>query len=453
MKKKSIYVCQVCGYRTPRWMGNCPECRNWNSIVEEIEEVSKAGALSFGKSSPPVPITEIKGSDAERIRTGISELDRTLGGGIVRGSTILIGGDPGIGKSTLMLQVAGRLASGGSVCLYISAEESSSQLRMRAERIGVSFSSLLVMAETSLEVVLEKIKHIKPELVILDSIQTVYSTYMESPPGSISQIREVTGRMLYLAKGMGIPVFMVGHVTKEGTIAGPKAVEHMVDVVLYFEGERNYPYRILRAIKNRFGSTNEIGIFEMRENGLEEVKNPSEFFLSERPQNASGSVVVAAMEGTRSILVEIQALLTQSPYGMPRRTTIGIDPNRVSLIVAVLERKAGFPLFQHDVFIKITGGVKIDEPAVDLGIVGAAASSFLDKPIPADTVVFGEIGLAGEIRGVIRGEMRIREASKMGFRKCIIPASNRKALRYEGDMEIIDVSNIKEFIHLVFGGI
>ncbi|MEM7827943.1 MAG: DNA repair protein RadA, partial [Candidatus Aenigmatarchaeota archaeon] len=400
-----------------------------------------------------VPITEIKGSDAERIRTGISELDRTLGGGIVRGSTILIGGDPGIGKSTLMLQVAGRLASGGSVCLYISAEESSSQLRMRAERIGVSFSSLLVMAETSLEVVLEKIKHIKPELVILDSIQTVYSTYMESPPGSISQIREVTGRMLYLAKGMGIPVFMVGHVTKEGTIAGPKAVEHMVDVVLYFEGERNYPYRILRAIKNRFGSTNEIGIFEMRENGLEEVKNPSEFFLSERPQNASGSVVVAAMEGTRSILVEIQALLTQSPYGMPRRTTIGIDPNRVSLIVAVLERKAGFPLFQHDVFIKITGGVKIDEPAVDLGIVGAAASSFLDKPIPADTVVFGEIGLAGEIRGVIRGEMRIKEASKMGFRKCIIPASNRKALRYEGDMEIIDVSNIKEFIHLVFGGI
>lgn len=431
-------------------MGNCPECRNWNSIVEEVEEVSKPGSLSFGKPSPPIPITEVAASESARIKTGISELDRALGGGIVRGSAILIGGDPGIGKSTLMLQVAGRLAAQGSVALYVSAEESSSQLRMRAERIGISFSSLFVMAETLLEVILEKIKHIKPELVVLDSMQTVYSTFMESPPGSISQIREVTGRMLYLAKGMGIPVFIVGHVTKEGTIAGPKAVEHMVDVVLYFEGERNYPYRILRAIKNRFGSTNEIGIFEMKENGLEEVKNPSEFFLSERPINASGSVVVAAMEGTRSILVEIQALLSQSPYGMPRRTTIGIDPNRVSLIVAVLERKAGLPLFQHDVFIKVTGGVKIDEPAVDLGIVAATTSSFLDKSIPADTVVFGEIGLAGEVRGVVRGEMRIREASKMGFKRCIIPAANRKALRYEGGMEIIDVSSIKEFIELLF---
>ncbi|MBE9545945.1 MAG: DNA repair protein RadA, partial [Proteobacteria bacterium] len=416
MKKiKTTFFCQNCGYQSSKWLGKCPSCDEWNRFVEEEIRDSDSGiSAELQFNEPPMPIDSIEADEKERLKVGIDEVDRVLGGGIVAGSATLVGGDPGIGKSTLLLQVLQNLAANGLKVLYITGEESARQIKLRGKRIGASSKNLLVLVEIDIENILKHIKEIEPQAVVVDSIQTVYSSALSSAPGSVGQVREASGRLILLSKKTGIPVFLIGHVTKEGAIAGPKVLEHMVDTVLYFEGDSGHAYRIIRGIKNRYGPTNEIGVFEMRDNGLNEVANPSEFFLAERPEDAAGSVVVPSIEGTRPILVEIQSLVSPTNLGMPRRTAIGVDHNRVSLLVAVLDKICGLHMGNHDIFINVAGGVKVDEPAVDIGIASSIASSFLDRPINSGTVVFGEIGLTGEVRGISQMEGRIKEAARMG---------------------------------------
>ena len=443
MKIKTFYTCQNCGSQSPKWLGKCPDCNSWNTMVEEVALKSgQADVMSFPATAPQ-PISEVSGEAEKRLSCGISEFDRVLGGGLVAGSLVLIGGDPGIGKSTLLLQATNHLAKSVGSILYVSGEESAQQIRMRGSRMGVDAAALYILTETSLEKIITHVHRLKPKALVVDSIQTMFTSAIESAPGSVSQVRETAGRFMVLAKGSGIPVFLVGHVTKDGSIAGPRVLEHMVDTVLYFEGDAGHPFRILRAVKNRFGSTNEIGVFEMKEGGLCEVKNPSELFLAERPLGVSGSVVVATLEGSRPLLVELQALVCASPLGMPRRTTIGVDHNRLALLVAVLEKKVGLNLAGQDIFLNVAGGVKLNEPAVDLGMVVAVASSHLDKVIDPQTLLLGEVGLAGEVRGITQPEMRVREAAKLGFTRCILPAGNLKQVKVKG-MELIAVKSLEE---------
>jgi len=442
---KTVFCCQACGYQTPKWMGKCPDCGEWQTFVEEIQVAKSDQGAIRSLSSPqtqPVPIDSIKLEQEYRLLTGISEFDRVLGRGLVSGTLVLIGGDPGIGKSTLMLQAMHGLAKERRKVLYVSGEESIRQIRIRSQRLTAASSDLLVVSENDIESILLMADSIQPDVMVIDSIQTMFSPDLTSAPGSVTQVRESTMRLMLMAKKTGTPIFLVGHVTKDGAIAGPRLLEHMVDTVLYFEGDRNHVFRILRAVKNRFGSTNEIGVFEMNENGLNEVANPSAVFLSERPENAPGSVVTASMEGTRPILVELQALASSTSFGNPRRTILGIDHNRVALLVAVMEKKLGMHLMGHDIFINVAGGVKIDEPAVDMGIVSAVASSFLDRSIQKGTIIFGEVGLTGEVRAIGHVEARIAEAKKMGFTRCLIPKSNLKRMAKIKDIEIIGVKTV-----------
>jgi DNA repair protein RadA/Sms len=453
MKKqqKTAFFCQNCGYESPKWVGKCPGCGEWNRFAEEpVQAADSRMPPEFQFNEKPRPLDSVEADEKARVKTGMEEMDRVLGGGIVAGSAILVGGDPGIGKSTLLLQVVHRLASGGRKVLYISGEESASQIKLRADRIGATSKNLYVLVEVALENILRHIKEVAPAVVVIDSIQTVYSSLLSSAPGSVGQVREASERLIILSKKTGIPVFLVGHVTKDGSIAGPKVLEHMVDTVLYFEGDTGHSYRIIRGIKNRFGPTNEIGVFEMRDRGLVEVSNPSEYFLTERPEGMAGSVVVASIEGTRPILVEIQALVASTSFGMPRRTAIGVDGNRVSLLVAVLDKIGGLHLGNHDIFLNVAGGVKLGEPAVDLGIVAAIASSFLDRPIDPKTVVFGEVGLTGEVRGINQMEIRIREAARMGFTRCVLPRTQLKRLDKAVGIEMVRVGNLKELLGEIF---
>lgn len=447
MKSKPLFACQKCGYQSPKWLGKCPDCAAWNTLVEELP-VKGGGSPDFGGTAP-VSIASVSGKEEIRTPCGISEFDRVLGGGLVDGSLVLIGGDPGIGKSTILLQVMNHLAKTVGNVLYVSGEESAQQISLRGSRMGVGEKELFLLAETSLEKILTHVQNMKPRVLVVDSIQTVFTSALESAPGSVSQVRESAGRLMMLAKGTGLPVFVVGHVTKEGSIAGPRVLEHMVDTVLYFEGDAGHSFRILRAVKNRFGSTNEIGIFEMKEEGLSEVKNPSELFLSERPLDVSGSVVVATIEGTRPLLVELQALVTGSPFGVPRRTTIGVDQNRLALLVAVLEKKVGLSLAGQDIFINVAGGARFGEPAADLGVVAAVASSHLDKVIDSRTVMLGEVGLSGEVRAITQPEMRVKEAAKLGFNRCILPLGNVKQMKLKG-MELIGVKSVEQMLDVVF---
>lgn len=450
MKVKTQYICQSCGYRSPRWAGKCPECDSWNTLTEEVVSSKSSSAKKSNRAlnAKIDKITEIVTVDEERLRSNITELDRVLGGGIVKGSVILIGGDPGIGKSTLMLQIADKTT--GAKILYISGEESARQIKMRTERLGSTLDNFYILCETDTDIITSVIENEKPELVIIDSIQTVYRPELESTPGSISQIRESTSLLMNSAKKLNIPVIIIGHITKDGSIAGPKALEHMVDVVLQFEGERTHSFRILRGIKNRFGSTNEIGIFEMTDKGLMEVTNPSEVFLSQRNYGASGCVISSAIEGTRPILVEVQALAASTNYGLPQRTSIGFDYKRLNIIIAVLEKRVGLFLNKFDIFVNIAGGVRIDEPAIDLAIATGIYSSFKDIPIDSETVVLGEIGLSGEIRTISYIEKRLNEAIKLGFKKIVIPKNNLKSLKNSSkDIQIIGVERIKEAIDIL----
>lgn len=447
--KKTVFFCQNCGYESPKWMGQCPGCRQWNTFVEETVssgsvKAGTAGGSQAARKAEPVILSEIQAKEDDRIKTDIEELDRVLGGGIVKGSLVLVGGDPGIGKSTLLLQVCRQLGEKGHKVLYISGEESLGQIKLRAERIGTFNDKLLLLCETNLAAVQSAIEKLKPEAVVIDSIQTMYNEEISSAPGSVSQVRESTGVLMQIAKGMGITVFIVGHVTKEGSVAGPRVLEHMVDTVLYFEGDRQVAYRILRSVKNRFGSTNEIGVFEMQEKGLMEVKNPSQAMLNGRPTDASGSVVVCSIEGTRPILIEIQALVTRTNFGLPRRTTVGIDYNRVNLLMAVLEKRAGLHLGDWDAYVNLAGGMKLGEPAIDLGVVMAIASSYKNKVVDEGLLIFGEVGLSGEVRGVNMAEQRVREGEKLGFTACLMPKANLDSLQGKYKIQLIGVSNIKE---------
>ncbi len=444
--KKSIFFCQNCGHEENKWLGQCPMCKEWNTFAEETVSVSKSSTVKSVKEAEVVTLKEIVTDKEERIQTQIQELDRVLGGGIVPGSLILVGGDPGIGKSTLLLQVCQKLSAKKREVLYISGEESLKQIKLRANRMGEFQEELSLLCETNLEVIGDVIQRRKPEIVIIDSIQTMYSEEVSSAPGSVSQVRESTNILMQLAKGLGISIFIVGHVTKEGTVAGPRVLEHMVDTVLYFEGDRHASYRILRGVKNRFGSTNEIGVFEMRQNGLVEVENPSEFMLNGKPEHASGSVVACSMEGTRPILIEIQALVCSSNFGMPRRTAAGTDYNRVNLLMAVLEKRVGMHLSNHDAYVNIAGGVKMNEPAIDLGIVMALVSSYKNRPIDEKTIVFGEVGLSGEVRAVSMPEQRVAEAKKLGFETCIIPEVCRDMVKEIQGITIVGVKNISDAI-------
>ena len=450
---KTVFSCQACGYQTPKWMGKCPDCGEWQSFVEEIQagKSSRRSPGTLSASPPkPVPIDAVELDPEDRFLTGIREFDRVLGGGLVPGTLILIGGDPGIGKSTLMLQALYGIAENGRKVLYVSGEESVRQMRMRSQRLSAVSSELLVVSENDMESILRMAESVQPDVMVIDSIQTMYSPELTSAPGSVTQVRESAMQLMLMAKKTGTPIFLVGHVTKDGAIAGPRLLEHMVDTVLYFEGDRNHVFRILRTVKNRFGSTNEIGVFEMNASGLNEVANPSAVFLSERPENAPGSVVTASMEGTRPILVELQALASSTSFGNPRRTILGIDQNRVALLVAVMEKKLGLHLMGHDIFINVAGGVKIDEPAVDMGIVSAIASSFLDRPIHIGTVIFGEVGLTGEIRGIGHVEIRVAEAKKMGFNRCLVPQSNLKRMTNIKGIELIGVKTVSEAMENLF---
>ena len=426
--KKSVFFCQNCGHEESKWLGQCPACREWNTFVEEKMTTTGVSVGRSRKEAKVVSLSSVVTEDDERILTGIDELDRVLGGGIVPGSLVLVGGDPGIGKSTLLLQVCQRLAGSGRKILYISGEESLKQIKLRANRMGEFADDLFLLCETNLDIIRGVIEEQRPEMVVIDSIQTMYNEEVGSAPGSVSQVRESTNALMQLAKGMNISIFIVGHVTKEGTVAGPRVLEHMVDTVLYFEGDRHASYRILRGVKNRFGSTNEIGVFEMQKSGLAEVENPSEFMLSGKPENASGSVVACAMEGTRPMLMEVQALVCKTNFGMPRRTAAGLDYNRVNLLMAVLEKRVGIPLSGYDAYVNIAGGIRMNEPASDLGIVMAIASSYKNRPIAEDTIVFGEVGLSGEVRAVTMPEQRVQEAKKLGFKTCIIPEVSVKAV-------------------------
>lgn len=451
----TIYVCQSCGHQSRKWLGKCPDCGGWNSFAEEnARAVSKGGTTARSgfqlREVKPVAYDEIESQDESRVSTGITEFDRVLGGGIVPGSLILIGGDPGIGKSTLLLQAADKLSEAGQTVLYISGEESEKQIKLRGERLGIKAQHLYLLPETNLENIFNEVERMKPGIIIVDSIQTVFSSNIESAPGSVSQVREVAGQFLLLSKNRNIPVFLIGHVTKEGSIAGPKALEHIVDTVLYFEGERHHNHRIVRAAKNRFGAANEVGVFEMTGAGLIAVANPSEMFLQERPQGVSGSVVTACIEGTRPVLVEIQALVSSSKYGTGRRMTQGVDQNRVSLLIAMLEKRVGLNLLGDDVFVNIAGGLEIDEPAADLGVVASIASSFKNAPIDAHTAVFGEVGLTGEVRASQQAQVRAREAQALGFKKIIMPASNTIGLERLLGLRVVGVRSVEEALDELF---
>ena len=441
-KIKTKYVCQSCGYENPKWLGKCPECMKWNTFVEVIDK----------SSQKPVNINSITIKHEERFSSGINELNRVLGGGIVRGSLVLVGGDPGIGKSTLLLQVSESVAQSGKKVLYISGEESESQIKMRAERLNAKSENLYIMAENNLNIIEHNLEGFDPDLIILDSIQTVFTPDIASAPGTVSQIKEGTSRFMRISKKMGISTFVVGHVTKEGALAGPKIMEHMVDTVLYFEGERYNTYRLIRAVKNRFGSTNELGVFEMSEKGLQELENPSKALISEKPENASGSVIVSTVEGTRPMLLELQALVSPTSFGIPRRTATGIDFNRVNLLLAVLEKRAGMQIQNQDVYLNIVGGIKINEPSMDLGVILAVASGFRNIPISGEVAVTGEVGLTGEIRGVSYIEKRISECRKLGFKKIIIPKSNYEAVKDVKGIEIWPVENVRQAINMVLRG-
>ena len=451
-KNATVFFCQECGYESSKWMGQCPACKQWNTFVEEkvVSACNSKGVKSaIRESSKPAVLSEISLEEEDRITTGLEELDRVLGGGLVAGSLTLVGGDPGIGKSTLLLQVCRNLSGDNREVLYVSGEESLKQIKLRANRLGVFNEHLKLLCETSLSVIEETIRHTKPGIVVVDSIQTMYQEEISSAPGSVSQVREATSVFLQLAKGLNISIFIVGHVTKEGTVAGPRVLEHMVDTVLYFEGDRHASYRILRGVKNRFGSTNEIGVFEMEAEGLREVKNPSEFMLSGKPEQASGSVVVCSMEGTRPLLIEIQALVCHSNFGIPRRQTIGTDFNRVNLLMAVLEKRLGMQLGNCDAYVNIAGGIKIQEPAIDLGIVMAVVSSFKNKVIDSRMTVMGEVGLSGEIRGVNMIQSRVQEAVKLGFTTCVVPAVCMESLKDISGIQIIGVKNVAEAVDLI----
>lgn len=452
-KLKTQFKCQNCGYSSPKWLGKRPDCNQWDSLVEEIAIGNKSSGFKTVESEvKPSPITKIHSEGESRIPTGIGELDRVLGGGVVEGSAILIGGEPGIGKSTILLQAMIALAESGKKVLYVSGEESTKQIKLRGERLGSPSENLFLWSETSLEKILDQVRSMKPEILVIDSIQTLYSSQIESSPGSVSQVRDASGRLINVCKGLDIPVFIVGHVTKDGAIAGPKVIEHMVDTVLYFEGEKGHNFRILRAVKNRYGSAMEIGVFEMSDKGLSEVMNPSEMFLADRAkgEGASGSSVVASLEGTRTILIEIQSLVCHSILGVPRRTVEGLDYNKVQLIIAVLEKKAGIILSNQDVFMKVAGGLKLDEPAVDLAIACSIASNFYDVPIESGTIVFGEVGLAGEIRSVSQSVQRVKEASKLGFTKIIMPKESVSTLGAVKGVELKGVSTVNEVFDLIF---
>ena len=447
--KKSIFFCQNCGHEENKWLGQCPMCKEWNTFVEESVSVTKSSTVKLAHEADVVALKQIETDNEDRIHTRIKELDRVLGGGIVPGSLVLVGGDPGIGKSTLLLQVCQKLCESKRQVLYISGEESLKQIKLRANRMGEFKEDLFLLCETNLDIIRAIIEKRKPDFVVIDSIQTMYNEEVASAPGSVSQVRESTNVFMQLAKGLGISIFIVGHVTKEGTVAGPRVLEHMVDTVLYFEGDRHASYRILRGVKNRFGSTNEIGVFEMRQNGLVEVENPSEYMLSGKPEHASGSVVACSIEGTRPILIEIQALVCSSNFGMPRRTAAGTDYNRVNLLMAVLEKRMGLHLSNYDAYVNIAGGVKMNEPAIDLGIVMALISSYKNQPIDEKTMVFGEVGLSGEVRAVSMPEQRVAEAKKLGFETCIMPEVSKDMVKGIQGIKIIGVKNIADAMQVL----
>ncbi|HEV8588563.1 MAG TPA: DNA repair protein RadA [Pyrinomonadaceae bacterium] len=452
-QSNTTFICQNCAYESRKWLGKCPECGEWNSLVEERVVTTRKGRGGNGfrlREAKAVSYSEIESQDDTRISSGVTEFDRVLGGGIVPGTLVLLGGDPGIGKSTLLLQVADKLSTTGATVLYVSGEESERQIKLRGERLRIAAPNLLLLPETNLENILREVERVKPAAIIVDSIQTTFSSEIESAPGSVSQIREVAAQFLLLAKNQGIPVFLIGHVTKEGSIAGPRALEHIVDTVLYFEGERHHNHRIVRATKNRFGAANEVGVFEMTNSGLTPVANPSQMFLAERPADAAGSVVTACMEGTRPVLVEIQALVSSSKYGTGRRMTQGVDQNRVALMIAMLEKRAGMQLLGDDVFVNIAGGLDVDEPAVDLGLVTAIASSFRNKAIDAHTAVFGEVGLTGEVRGASQASVRAREAQALGFKRIIMPMSNTSGLEKLLGLRVVGVRSVDEALQELF---
>ncbi len=443
---KTVFLCNSCGYESAKWLGKCPACNEWNSFVEEKikkEDNFIASGNENKKSQKPTALNAVEGKEEFRVSTGYAELDRVLGGGLVKGSLVLVGGEPGIGKSTLILQLCNKISGEGKV-LYVSGEESAEQIKLRADRLNINNEDILFLGETDIDVIQSNILELNPKLVIIDSIQTMYSDEITSAAGTVSQVREITARIMKLCKSNNITTIIIGHVTKEGSIAGPRVLEHMVDTVLYIEGERYFSYRILRSVKNRFGSTNEVGMFEMRNEGMCEILNPSSVLISEREGNPAGSVVVATMEGTRPLLVELQALTSTTVFGLPRRTANGIDFNRLTLLMAVLEKKAGLNLANQDAYLNVVSGIKVSEPAVDLGIVLAVASSFKNISIPNDVAVIGEVGLTGEVRSVNLVDKRLKEIEKLGFKTCIIPESNKKVLKEQYKLDIIGVQNINE---------
>ena len=448
-KVSNVFVCNECGYETPKWLGKCPACNSWNTFFEQkiVKEKGKSSEVKT-KSATPTTLNSIEGKEETRVSTGVGELDRVLGGGIVKGSLILLGGEPGIGKSTLILQICDKMKGEGKV-LYVSGEESAEQIKIRADRLGIKNEDILFLGETDIDVISQAITEINPKLVIIDSIQTMYSDEISAAAGTVSQVREITARIMQICKKQNITTVIIGHVTKDGTIAGPRVLEHMVDTVLYLEGERYFSYRILRGVKNRFGSTNEVGMFEMQGSGMEEITNPSSILISEREDNPPGSVIVATMEGTRPLLIEIQALTSQTIFGMPRRTANGIDYNRLTVLMAVLEKRAGMNLSSQDVYLNVVSGIKVGEPAVDLGMILAVASSFKGISIPKDLVAIGEVGLTGEVRSVNMIEKRLKEAEKLGFKKCIIPENNKKLLKEKYKLDIIGVKNVEEALKII----
>ena len=449
MKNKTVFVCNECGYESGKWLGKCPACNSWNTFFEQkvVESKNKAGAIAKEKTKPQ-KLNTYEAKETIRTSTGFDELDRVLGGGLVKGSLILLGGEPGIGKSTLILQICNKVKGEGKV-LYVSGEESAEQIKLRADRLGINNEDILFLGETDIDIVNEAIVEINPKLVIIDSIQTMYSDELTSAAGSVSQVREITSQVMRICKSRNITTIIIGHVTKEGNIAGPRVLEHMVDTVLYLEGERYFSYRILRGVKNRFGSTNEIGMFEMREEGMCEITNPSDVLISEREDNPAGSCIVACMEGTRPMLVELQALTTQSVFGFPKRTANGIDFNRLAILIAVIEKKTGLSLGSQDVYVNVVGGLRLNEPSVDLGIIMVVSSIYKNKPISKDCVIIGEVGLTGEVRRVNMIEKRIKEAEKLGFKKCIIPESNKKLLKDKFKLDIIGVKDVQEALRKV----
>lgn len=448
-KAKTIFVCSECGNESPKWLGKCPACNSWNTFYEQkIEKYTETNKIEKKINNTPRPLNSYVGQEANRTSTGYLELDRVLGGGLVKGSLILLGGEPGIGKSTLILQLCEKVQGEGKA-LYVSGEESAEQIKLRADRLEIKNQDLMFLGETDIDVIKDAISDMKPKLVIIDSIQTMYSDEITAAAGSVSQVREITSQIMRMCKAQQITTIIIGHVTKEGNIAGPRVLEHMVDTVLYLEGERYNTYRILRAVKNRFGSTNEIGMFEMREEGMCEVTNPSDILITEREDNPSGSCILASMEGTRPILVEVQALTSQTVFGLPKRTANGFDYNRLAVLIAVLEKKAGLSLGNQDVYLNIAGGMKISEPAADLGIIATVASSYKNVPIPQSTVVMGEVGLTGEVRRINLIEKRLKEAEKLGFKACIIPENNKKVLKDNYKLDIIGVKSIGDMLRIL----